>query len=166
MVAARGDVWCLSALPLLTLTVHSYRTGDGLKKHPGVPHLPNLKFHREEKRLLRFVHADPFRPVPTTGTYDDGTELTLSSLACLVAMHGVSPAGPEMPSIGSGKTKVQEGKAKGKRFCSCSTRSAWCRKEKECPPWDSTRAPRCLPKTRSSSDDDTAHTLRATRRRA
>ncbi|KAH9010502.1 hypothetical protein EDB83DRAFT_2530689 [Lactarius deliciosus] len=98
-----------------------------LRKHPGVPQLPDLKFRREEKRLRRSVRAETFRPVPTTGKYDDSTEPTLSSLACLVAMHGVSPAVSKMPSIGSRKAKVQEGKAKGKRFCSLSTRSIQCR---------------------------------------
>ncbi|KAH9165314.1 hypothetical protein EDB89DRAFT_2076958 [Lactarius sanguifluus] len=96
--------------------VHSYHPSVGLKKRPGVPQLPDLKFRREEKRLRHSVRAETIRPVPTTGKYDDGTEPTLSSLACLVAMHGVSPAVSEMPSIGSRKTKVQEGKAKEKRF--------------------------------------------------
>ncbi|KAH9016612.1 hypothetical protein EDB85DRAFT_2155730 [Lactarius pseudohatsudake] len=94
-----------------------------LKKHPGVPQLPDLKFCREEKRLRHSIRAETFRPVPTTGKYDDGTEPTLSSLTCLVAIHSVSPAVSETPSIRSGKTKVQEGKAKGKRFYSFSTRS-------------------------------------------
>jgi len=55
------------------------------------------------------------------------TTSLLAQRAAFAAMHGISPAVPGMPSVGSGKTKVQEGvhrrMAEGKRLCSCSTRS-------------------------------------------
>ncbi|KAH9019884.1 hypothetical protein EDB85DRAFT_544186 [Lactarius pseudohatsudake] len=46
--------------------------------------------------------------------------LPLAWLVAFAVRYGLSPAVPEIPSVGSGK-------AKGKRIRSCSTRSAWCR---------------------------------------
>ncbi|KAH8996581.1 hypothetical protein EDB83DRAFT_2475149 [Lactarius deliciosus] len=62
-------------------------------------------------------------------------EPTLSLLAWLVTfamIHGFSPAVPEMPSVGSGKTKAHEEvlerlKAGGKRFCSWLNKIGMCR---------------------------------------
>ncbi|KAH9023622.1 hypothetical protein EDB85DRAFT_1990571, partial [Lactarius pseudohatsudake] len=96
----------LCAQPSSSRTMHAYRSSAEPKEDPAVLRLPDLKLRKEKRCRL------PQESMTTL------TEMTLSALAWLVAFavrYGLSPAVPEMPSVGSGK-------AEGKRIRSCSTR--------------------------------------------
>ncbi|KAH9012996.1 hypothetical protein EDB85DRAFT_2035684, partial [Lactarius pseudohatsudake] len=69
------------------------------KEDPTVPQLSDLKLRNERRRRC---FSSPQESMTTL------TEMTLSALAWLVAFavrYGLSPAVPEMPSVGSGKAK-------------------------------------------------------------
>ncbi|KAH8991775.1 hypothetical protein EDB86DRAFT_3079631 [Lactarius hatsudake] len=91
---------------------------------------------RKEANRTPKINAEPkedqpFRDCPISSSAKKGNVDASYTLAWLVAFamtYGLSPAVPEIPSVGSrnfplGKAKVHRRQAEGKRICSSSTRS-------------------------------------------